>query len=228
MRNQVIDRACLVVFSGGQDSTTCLFWAMREFTRVEAVFFDYGQRHASERAAAERIAQEAGVPLKIFRLDFFRQMGGNALLDHETDIDMGGAGLPNTFVPGRNLIFLTCAASFGYTRGIQELATGVCQADYSGYPDCRDGTIRALATSISLGLDTTVKIHTPLMHLTKAASIRLAQDVGALPALAWSHTCYEDAFPPCGLCPACVLRAKGFEEAGVSDPLLERARASNA
>jgi 7-cyano-7-deazaguanine synthase len=223
-------RDALVVFSGGQDSTTCLHWALREFRTARAVFFDYGQRHAAERDAASAIAGRLGVPLRTFRLDVFRELGGNALLDPTMAIDAapGPGALPNTFVPGRNLIFLAHAASYAYTLGIRDLVTGVCQTDYSGYPDCRDGTIRSLETALGLGLDWTgpgrgFHIHTPLMFMSKAESVRWAAKIGALESLAYSHTCYEGKYPPCGACPACRLRSKGFAEAGVPDPLEARA-----
>jgi 7-cyano-7-deazaguanine synthase len=221
------ERDCLVVFSGGQDSTTCLHWALGAFRKVEAVFFDYGQRHAAEQRSARAIAERLGVPLKVFRLDFFREMGGNALLDPALPIAdaTGSGGLPNTFVPGRNLIFLAYAASHAYARGISDLVTGVCQTDYSGYPDCRDATIRALESALALGLDRPgFAVHTPLMFKSKAESVLWARELGALESLALSHTCYEGAFPPCGECPACRLRSRGFAEAGVEDPLLARAR----
>ena len=229
-------RTGLVVFSGGQDSTTCLHWALSRFGKVEAVFFDYGQRHAAEIAAAAAIASRLNVPLKVFRLDFFRELGGNALVDQAMAIEAmpEGGGLPNTFVPGRNLIFLTYAASYAFTRGIHDLITGVCQTDYSGYPDCRDATIKRLEQALGQGLGWNdsgrpptqaggFAIHTPLMFMTKAESVRWAAELGALESLAYSHTCYEGAFPPCGKCPACQLRKKGFEEAGVPDPLEVRA-----
>jgi 7-cyano-7-deazaguanine synthase len=230
------DRTCLVVFSGGQDSTTCLHWALGRFGAVETVFFDYGQRHAAEYLAAAAIAARLSVPLKVFRLDFFREMGGNALVDQSIAIEAmpESGGLPNTFVPGRNLIFLTYAASYAFTRGIRDLVTGVCQTDYSGYPDCRDATIKSLEQALGQGLGWIESgkpptqpggfaIHTPLMFKTKAESVRWAAELGALESLAYSHTCYEGAFPPCGKCPACLLRKKGFEEAGVPDPLEARA-----
>ena len=128
--------------------------------------------------------------------------------------------LPNTFVPGRNLVFLTYAAAFAYQRGARHLVTGVAQTDYSGYPDCREETIAALTTAINLGMETELQIHTPLMHLSKADTVLLAQEVGALAALADTHTCYNGKRPPCGACQACLLRAKGFNEAGIADPLL--------
>jgi 7-cyano-7-deazaguanine synthase len=131
-------------------------------------------------------------------------------------------------VPGRNLIFLAHAASYAYTFGIRDLVTGVCQTDYSGYPDCRDETIRSLEKALGLGLDLSgpgrdLLIHTPLMYKTKAESVRWAAELGAMESLALSHTCYEGLYPPCGVCPACTLRSKGFAEAGVEDPLVARA-----
>lgn len=222
-------RDCLVVFSGGQDSTTCLHWALREFRSARAVFFDYGQRHASEQAAATAIAARLKVPLRVFRLDVFRELGGNALLDPTMAIEAApeAGSLPNTFVPGRNLIFLAHAASYAYTFGVRDLVTGVCQTDFSGYPDCREETLLSLERALGLGLDLAapgkeLRIHTPLMHMTKAESVRWAAELGALDSLGLSHTCYEGRNPPCGTCPACLLRAKGFAEAGIPDPLLSR------
>ncbi|MEX0828602.1 MAG: 7-cyano-7-deazaguanine synthase, partial [Haliea sp.] len=130
------------------------------------------------------------------------------------------SGLPNTFVPGRNIIFLTFAAALAFQKGIEHLVTGVAQTDYSGYPDCREETITALEKTINLGMETEFQIHTPLMHLSKAETVRLARDVGALEAMADTQTCYQGKRPPCGECPACELRAKGFKEAGIRDPLI--------
>jgi 7-cyano-7-deazaguanine synthase len=137
---------------------------------------------------------------------------------------MEASGLPNTFVPGRNLLFMTLAAAWAWQLGTTDLVTGVCQTDYSGYPDCRADTMAALQQALRLGLELEVTIHTPLMHISKADSVRLAQAEGGLELLAWTHTCYAGQVPPCGLCPACQLRAKGFAEAGVDDPLLTRLR----
>lgn len=225
------DRDCLVVFSGGQDSTTCLHWAIGQFRSVRAVFFDYGQRHAAEQQAAAAIADRLRIPLRVFRLDVFRELGGNALMDSTMAIDTDTAAgqLPNTFVPGRNLIFLAHAASYAYTLGIRDLVTGVCQTDYSGYPDCREETILSLEKALGLGLDLSgpgrdLHIHTPLMFMTKAESVRWAAGMGAMESLALSHTCYEGLYPPCGVCPSCMLRKKGFDEAGFEDPLDTRAR----
>lgn len=234
-----INRTALVVFSGGQDSTTCLHWALRTFASVETVFFDYGQRHASEERAAQQIAWKLGVPFRRFKLDFFREVGGNSLTDSSMEIgtDYGSHGLPNTFVPGRNLLFLTQAASYAYTRGIRDVVTGVCQTDYSGYPDCRHDTMRALQRALHIGLGWpernrgragAFRIHAPLMFRTKAESVVLAKAWGALDSLALSHTCYEGLFPPCGRCPSCLLRAKGFAQAGIEDPLVTRSRTATA
>jgi len=210
--------------SGGQDSTTCLFWAKKRFAPVLALAFDYGQRHRVELQAAQTVCELAKVPLTVLPLEVFRYLGGTALLDASQEIraDGGRAGLPNTFVPGRNLLFLTVAAAVAYQHAIAHLVLGVCQTDYSGYPDCREQTMRAMEQALILGLDYTLHLHTPLMHLTKAQTVRLAQDVGALDALAYSHTCYTGVFPPCATCPACQLRARGFAEAGIPDPLLTR------
>lgn len=219
----------LVVLSGGQDSTTCLYWAMREFgaANVEAVTFDYGQRHRVELDCARKIAQLAGVRQTVLPIDTFAAIGGNALTDdsiapEEGARDDADTALPNTFVPGRNLVFLSFAAALAYTRGIEHVVTGVAQTDYSGYPDCRENTLKALELALRLGMDSRVTLHTPLMFMSKADTVRLAQNVGAMDAMAWSHTCYNGEVPPCGRCASCELRAKGFAEAGVADPLVVR------
>jgi 7-cyano-7-deazaguanine synthase len=218
------DRA-LVILSGGQDSTTCLYWAIERFGRemVETVTFDYGQRHHVELECAENIARYVGVSNVCLPIDTFASLGGDALTDPDVDVEPGtveGTGLPNTFVPGRNLIFLTVAAAYAWQRDIGHLVTGVAEADYSGYPDCRQKTIDALQVALRLGMESEIEIHTPLMHLSKQQTVELARDLGALPAMAMTHTCYNGERPPCGVCPACVLRAKGFAEAGIEDPLL--------
>jgi 7-cyano-7-deazaguanine synthase len=220
-------RRAIVVLSGGQDSTTCLFWALREFGRdcVASLTFDYGQRHRIELACASKVAGIAGVPHTVLPIDTFAALGGNALTDARREVPEhtdSTHGLPDTFVPGRNLIFLTFAAAYAYPHGITELVVGVGQADYSGYPDCREDTMRALETSLRLGMERDFTIHAPLMHRSKADTVRLAHEVGAFPALAWTHTCYRGEQPPCGRCPACALRAEGFRESGIPDPLLER------
>ncbi|MCS7065792.1 MAG: 7-cyano-7-deazaguanine synthase QueC [Fimbriimonadales bacterium] len=218
--------SAVVLLSGGQDSTTCLYWARGRFDRLYALTFDYGQRHRIELDAARIIARMAGVvEHRILPMRELEELGGSALLSDTPIQETGGRGnLPNTFVPGRNLLFLTLAAAWAYQLECHDLVGGMCQTDYSGYPDCRRATLDALEEAIRLGMEWEIQIHTPLMFLTKAQSVKLAVEVGAMDALAYSHTCYEGRFPPCGVCPACRLRARGFEEAGIEDPLLIRAR----
>lgn len=214
--------AAVVLLSGGQDSTTCLAWALERFARIDCVTIDYGQRHRVELEAARRVAEAAGVTQTTIPCDSFRALGGNSLTGGAavaTAVDPA-TGLPNTFVPGRNLVFLTLAASYAWQRGIADLVTGVCQTDYSGYPDCRADTMEALQAALRAGIDFPITIHTPLMHLTKAETVHMLRDLGRLDLLRHSHTCYNGAVPPCGTCPACVLRAKGFLEAGIEDPLM--------
>ena len=216
---------CLVLLSGGQDSTTCLFWAKTNFEEVSALNIGYGQRHAIEMQAAKRIAELAGVRYEEINTGLFRLIGNSALLE-KGDISAShksASDLPASFVPGRNIILLTIAAMYAYKNNILDIVTGVCETDFSGYPDCRERTINSLQSALSLGMDVSFKIHTPLMHLDKMRTVVLAQALpGCMKALAYSHTCYEGEIPPCGKCPACILRAKGFEEAGISDPLIQR------
>lgn len=218
------DRA-LVVLSGGQDSTTCLYWALDRFGRgrIEALTFDYGQRHRIELESAAKVASFAGVAHTVLPIDTFGALGGNALTNTAEPVPEGtprAGELPATFVPGRNLVFLTFAAAYGWPRGIDDLVTGTAQTDYSGYPDCRRATLDALERTLSLGLERDIRIHTPLMALSKKETVLLAAELGALAALALTHTCYRGERPPCGACAACILRAKGFTEAGIADPLL--------
>ena len=223
--------AALVLFSGGQDSTTCLAWALSRFERVETVGFDYGQRHRVElsRRAGLREGLARFSPLWAGRLGEDRTISIEALgaisetaLTRNAEIAFAADGLPNTFVPGRNLLFLTFAAALAYRRGVNDLVGGMCETDYSGYPDCRDQTIRAMAQALSLGMDRAINIHTPLMWIDKAATWRLAESLGgeALVRLIVeeTHTCYLgergrrfDWGYGCGECPACKLRAHGWE-----------------
>ena len=216
----------LVVLSGGQDSTTCLYWAINEFGRenVSSISFDYGQRHVIELEAAKKVAEIAAVAHEIIPINTFSAIGGNALTD---DIDVqqepeATTQLPNTFVPGRNLIFLTFAAAYAYTRSIEHLVTGVAQTDYSGYPDCRENTLSSLEQTLRLGMEYNITIHTPLMNLSKSDTVELADKLGAMDAMAYTHTCYNGEQPPCGKCQACILRARGFAEANRADPLIDR------
>ncbi len=215
----------LVVLSGGQDSTTCLYWAMREFgaENVSSVTFDYGQRHRVELDCVRELTALTGIDNRVLPIDTFAAIGGDALTDSEIAVCSEvteKSGLPNTFVPGRNLIFLSYAAAFAYQRGIDNIVAGVAQTDYSGYPDCREETIKAMEKTLNLGMDSEFRIHTPLMHLSKRETVELADKLGAMPAMAMTHTCYNGQRPPCGACPSCELRARGFAEAGIEDPLL--------
>jgi 7-cyano-7-deazaguanine synthase len=220
-----VDAGALVVLSGGQDSTTCLYWALDRFgaDAVETITFDYGQRHRVEVECAATVADFAGVSNQVLPINTFEALGGNALTDMGIEVQQQvsvDTNLPNTFVPGRNIVFLTFAAAYAWQRNFEHLVTGVAQTDYSGYPDCRQETIEALQSTIRLGMGSNVTIYTPLMNLSKKETVLLARELGALEAMALTHTCYEGKRPPCGECPACCLRAKGFDEAGIEDPLL--------
>jgi 7-cyano-7-deazaguanine synthase len=227
----LVNSRALVLFSGGQDSTTCLAWALARFGYVETIGFDYGQRHRVEldHRAALREGLAAQSPLWRERLGEDHTLKLDALgaisetaLTREAAIGFGENGLPNTFVPGRNIVFLTFAAALAYRRGVDHLVGGMCETDYSGYPDCRDATIRAVEKALSLGMERAFTIHTPLMWIDKAESWRLAEELGgeALVRLIVedTHTCYLgergrrfDWGCGCGECPACQLRAAGWE-----------------
>jgi 7-cyano-7-deazaguanine synthase len=220
----------LVVLSGGQDSTTCLYWAKREFSVLAAVSFFYGQRHASELEAAKEIARKAGVLHWNFNLPILGELGDSALVNTEKELLGSGGrpdvampdGLPTSFVPGRNALFLVSAAALAVKLGFKNIVTGVCQTDYSGYPDCRREFIDALEKAVTLAMPTSsgpIQVHTPMMTLTKAETVKLARELpDCWDALALSVTCYHGKRPGCGTCPACDLRAKGFAEAGELDP----------
>ena len=223
--------SALVVFSGGQDSTTCLAWALDRFKHVATVGFDYGQRHVVELECRKEILKRIGSikPHWAKRLErddiqlnlrLLAEIGGTAMTK-DVKIEMGKNNLPNTFVPGRNLLFLTAAAACAYRQGIKHLVTGVCETDYSGYPDCRDDTMKALQVTLNLGMETRFVIHTPLMWTDKKGTWELAEQLGgkALVDLVrdHSHTCYQGNRTKknawgygCGTCPACELRAKGY------------------
>ena len=213
---------CLVLLSGGQDSTTCLFWAKKKFGITETVSFDYGQRHRIELKSAAKIAGLAGVKNSVIVIKEFEAIKYSALLDLKADVSKKHSlnkDLPATFVPGRNILFLTAAAALAYTKGIKNIVIGVSQVDYSGYPDCRGEFIKSMEKSLSLSMEYPLKIHTPLIKLDKKKTVLLAKKLGALDIMKHTHTCYEGANPPCGKCPACLLREKGFKEAGIKDPL---------
>ncbi len=218
----------LVLFSGGQDSTVCLAWALQRFDRVETVGFDYGQRHAIElaqrfvildaiqtRETSGRLGSDT-----VLQLPALASISDTALT-RDTEIEFAGTGLPTTFVPGRNILFLTYAAALAYRRSIGVLVGGMCETDFSGYPDCRRATIDALEGALWLGMDTPIRVETPLMHLDKAATWALADEVGGSDlvdlVVEHTHSCYlgdrsqrHDWGYGCGKCPACDLRAKGW------------------
>jgi 7-cyano-7-deazaguanine synthase len=222
--------SALVLFSGGQDSTVCLAWALARFARVETIGFDYGQRHRVELEARGRV--RAGMMAlwpdwqdklgedHVIRLDALAEISDTALT-REVAIEIGASGLPTTFVPGRNLVFFTFAGALAYRRGLRHLVAGMCETDFSGYPDCRDDTIKAMQLALNLGMERRFVIHTPLMWIDKAATFALAHEIGGDPfvdlLVEQTHTCYlgdrshrHDWGYGCGECPACRLRADGF------------------
>ncbi len=222
----------LVLFSGGQDSTTCLAWALARYAKVETIGFDYGQRHAIELSVRPTLLQK----MRALSPEWSARLGEDHMIDlsllgkisdtaltADVEIAMQANGLPNTFVPGRNLLFMMVAATVAYRRGLDVLVGGMCETDFSGYPDCRDDTIKALQVALNLGMATRYKLETPLMWIDKAATWRLAQDIGGTPLVdlirADTHTCYlgergelHDWGYGCGKCPACELRAKGYRQ----------------
>ncbi|MGG4033086.1 7-cyano-7-deazaguanine synthase QueC [Paenibacillus cisolokensis] len=215
----------IVIFSGGQDSTTCLFWAKREFAEVEAVTFDYGQRHRAEIDCARRIAEEQNVPWTLLDMGLLNQLAPNALTRSGMAIEHREGELPNTFVDGRNMLFLTFAAIVAKQRGARHLVTGVCETDFSGYPDCRDIFIKSLNVTLNLAMDYSFFIHTPLMRIDKAATWKLADELGVFDYIRTNTiTCYN-GIPGdgCGECPSCKLRL-----AGMTAYLAERERLQSA
>lgn len=225
-------RKALVLFSGGQDSTACLAWALDRYAEVETLGFDYGQRHRIELDCRQTVRREIAAQFPawgaklgedhVLDLSLLGQISDTALTS-ERAIELQANGLPNTFVPGRNLLFLTFAATLAYRRGASVLVGGMCETDFSGYPDCRDNTLKALQVALSLGLDAPMTVETPLMFITKAQTWAMTQRLGgpALNALIaeHTHTCYlgergsrHDWGYGCGHCPACELRARGYQE----------------
>lgn len=240
-----MDRA-LVILSGGQDSTTCLYWAINKYGRdnVETVTFDYGQKHKIELDAARKVCELAG--LKFDLVEFPNILRGSSPLTNSDEklekydlIEDFEEGIQPTFVPGRNILFFTIAANIALAKKCNKLITGVGQADFGGYYDCRNDFVEAMQVALNEGLfghtgkdnwlegkvKQNVEIETPLMFLDKKEIVELAKNLGqeSLEALAWSHTCYDGVYPPCGKCHSCHLRERGFADAGLQDPLLERA-----
>lgn len=222
----------LVLFSGGQDSTTCLAWALKNYARVETIGFDYGQRHAVELTVRPQLLQS----LRAHSAEWNARLGEDHMIDlslisaisqtamtHDIAIETQANGLPNTFVPGRNLLFMTVAATVAYRRGLTVLVGGMCETDFSGYPDCRDDTMKALQVALNLGMDTRIKLETPLMWRDKKQTWDLAMELGGQPLVDLirdaTHTCYlgergalHDWGYGCGTCPACALRARGYRQ----------------
>jgi 7-cyano-7-deazaguanine synthase len=227
-----LPQRALVLFSGGQDSTTCLAWALSRYDKVETIGFDYGQRHAIELEVRPALLQT----MRGFSDEWQRKLGEDHLIDlsligkisdtaltRDVAISMQENGLPNTFVPGRNLLFMTVAATVAYRRGLDVLVGGMCETDFSGYPDCRDDTMKALQIALNLGMATQLKVETPLMWIDKAATWSLAHELGGQRLVdvirADTHTCYlgqrgtlHDWGYGCGTCPACDLRARGYRQ----------------
>ena len=223
-------KGALVLFSGGQDSTTCAAWALERYERVETIGFDYGQRHAIELAVRPAVLQS----LRRMSPEWDARLGDDHMLDlgllgrisdtsltKDVAISMQENGLPNTFVPGRNLLFMMVAATLAYRRGLDVLVGGMCETDYSGYPDCRNDTMQSLQTTLNLGMATDLRIETPLMWIDKAQTWELARELGGEALVEMvrteTHTCYlgergelHDWGYGCGVCPACELRAKGY------------------
>ncbi|HCN87976.1 MAG TPA: 7-cyano-7-deazaguanine synthase QueC [Oxalobacteraceae bacterium] len=222
----------LVLFSGGQDSTTCLAWALSRYAKVETVGFDYGQRHAVEMTVRPAVLQK----LRALSAEWDAKLGEDHVVDlsliaeisdtaltHDVEIAMQANGLPNTFVPGRNLLFMTVAATLAYRRGLDVLVGGMCETDFSGYPDCRDDSMKAMQVALNLGMATRLKIETPLMWIDKAATWDMARTLGGSDLVDLirtdTHTCYlgergalHDWGYGCGTCPACALRARGYRQ----------------
>lgn len=222
----------LVLFSGGQDSATCLAWALARYAKVETIGFDYGQRHAIELTVRPTLLQK----MRALSPQWNAALGDDHMVDlsllsrlsdtaltSDVAIAMQDNGLPNTFVPGRNLLFMTVAATLAYRRGLDVLVGGMCETDFSGYPDCRDDTMKALQVALNLGMATRLKLETPLMWIDKAATWRLACELGGQPLVDLirtdTHTCYlgergalHDWGYGCGACPACELRARGYRQ----------------
>ncbi len=222
----------LVLFSGGQDSTTCLAWALARYAKVETIGFDYGQRHAIELSVRPGLLQK----LRAQSPEWDRKLGDDHMIDlsliaqisdtaltQNVEIAMLENGLPNTFVPGRNILFMTVAATLAYRRGLNVLVGGMCETDFSGYPDCRDDTMKALQVALNLGMATRLKLETPLMWLDKRQTWQLAEQLGGAALIDLirtdTHTCYlgergalHDWGYGCGTCPACALRARGYQQ----------------
>lgn len=215
-------RKAVVIFSGGQDSTTCLYWAKKEFDEVEAITFQYGQKHRIEIAQSSVICRQASVRQTIFSIPVLDQIVESAMLRNGNTNGKDKKGLPASFVPNRNQLFITLAHAFAQKVNAEHLVIGVCQTDYSGYPDCRAQFIKLIQETSNAGSNSLIQIHTPIMHINKAETFALAQSLGCLrEVIELSHTCYEGNHSKlhewgygCGICPACELRKNGWHEYG--------------
>lgn len=209
-----IKRKAIVVFSGGQDSTTCLFWAKKQFDEIEAVTFNYGQRHHLELECAAAIAADFGIKHHVLDLSLLNQLAPSALTRDDIAIAVDDGKLPTTFVDGRNLLFLSFAAILAKQVGAKHIVTGVCETDFSGYPDCRDVFVKSLNVTLNLAMDYQFVIDTPLMWLNKAQTWQLADELGAFDYVRErTLTCYNGIIADgCGHCPACLLRQKGLDD----------------
>ena len=217
------NKKALVLFSGGQDSTTCLYWAKKNYEEVHTISINYGQKHIAELKATEKINELAKVQSsRTFNLNILKEIGDSALLNEEDvrNSHRSDKDLPASFVPGRNILFLTIAGAYAYKLGINDVITGVNQTDYSGYPDCREGTMLSLEQTLLLGMQYNINIITPLIAVTKRQTVIMAVNLeGCMEALKYSHTCYNGMTPGCGECPSCILRERGFVDAGIKDPI---------
>lgn len=208
------DTEALVIFSGGQDSTTCLLQAIATYGRenVQTITFQYGQRHAIELEKARWIAQDLGVAQTVIDLSLLQSITHNALMDEQQVVEAPTAGLPNTFVDGRNALFLLYAAIFAKGKGIHDVIAGVCETDFSGYPDCRNVFVQSMNVTLNLAMDYEFRLITPLMYLDKAQTWSLADELGYLDYVRnHTHTCYNGVEGGCGECPSCVLRERGLQ-----------------
>lgn len=210
----------VVIFSGGQDSTTCLYWAMNRYKEVECITFNYGQKHSVELDCAKQLCEYENIKQTVIDISFLDTIVESALTSNGDVNKLNEKGLPSSFVPNRNQMFITMAHAYAQKIGVEVLVTGVCQTDYSGYPDCRETFVKAIEWSTNMGSDSNIKIETPLMYLTKAETFELAEKEGCLDrVIHYSHTCYNgnrdnlhDWGYGCDDCPACELRKKGFNE----------------
>lgn len=211
-----IDNKAVVVFSGGQDSTTCLFWAIKKFDEVIAVSFDYGQKHIEELQCAEKICKDNNIEFHVLDMNLLNQLAPNSLTRKDIEVckEKKEGELPNSFVDGRNLIFLTFVGVFAKQRNINNIVTGVSQSDFSGYPDCRDIFVKSTNVTLNLAMDYNFVIHTPLMWIDKAETWKMAYDLGVIDIIKnETLTCYNGIVGNgCGECPSCKLRNKGYEE----------------